>query len=74
MNPDPLRQFYNDEHAREAVLSHLSDYLSRKAVERVMERGDVSGLADAAEFVKGAFVELKERYGEEPKPVMQSSR
>ncbi len=74
MNPDPLRQFYNDEHAREAVLSYLFDHLDRKAVERVMGRKDVSGLADAREVIKEAFQALKEEYGDEPKPVIGTSR
>ena len=69
-----LRQFYNDEHTRLAVQAFLVEVLAQEAIQRVMERKDVSHLADANDIIEKAFIKLKETFGEEPKPSHTSSR
>lgn len=71
---DTLKRFYMDETTRDALLAYLIDCTNQKAVERVMARAETSGVADAQEIIKEAFIALQEQYGDTPKPVTTSSR
>ena len=63
-----LRQFYNDEHTREAVKEFFLAQLDRLALDKVYEGKDTSGIKDAKETIERSFIELKELYGKDKKP------
>lgn len=69
-----LKNFYKDKHTREAVHAFLLDMLNQEAVERVLSRKEVSGLADAKEVITKAFSTLKDTYEPKPEKKVQSSR
>jgi len=62
-----LNQFQNDEYTREAVKSFFLDQLDKVALERVYDKGDTTGIADARQVIEKAFVELKELYSPDKK-------
>ena len=69
-----LKQFYDNETQREAFKAFMIECLNELAIERVMKRQDISGIADAKVLVDKTFIKLKEIYGEKPKPIIKSSR
>ncbi len=70
----PLKTFYENQIQREAVKEFMIQCLNELAVERVMNREDVSSLADAKDVVSLAFIRLREIYGEAPKPIKKLQR
>jgi hypothetical protein len=60
---DLLKTFYNDVHTREAVKLFMTEQLQNIAIERTMNREDVSGIADAMELINTSFDRLKDVYG-----------
>lgn len=73
MNP-LLKQFYNDEHMREAFKEFIVYNIKQYAIEKVMAKEDISGIADAHDIIIQSFIKLKENYGEQPKVIAKSSR
>ncbi len=71
---DILKRFYIDETTREAVLAYMLDCVRQKAVEKTLAREDTSGIADANDIIKEAFIGLQEQFGDNPKPKLTSSR
>lgn len=71
---DILKRFYIDETTREAVLAYLLECVQQKAVNKVLKREDVSGIADAQDIITEAFIGLREEFGKDPKPSNKSSR
>lgn len=69
-----LKQFYMDEHMRNAVQAFLIETLEQEALKKIMSREDVSGFADAHAILKKSFIRLQESFGEEPKPNTKSTR
>lgn len=62
MDETSLRRFYNDEHMRESVKSFIRFYFDKLALEKVEQREDTKGFADAYEGLENAFIELGELY------------
>lgn len=59
---NPLNQFQNDEHIREAVKSFFLEQLDKVALNRVYNKESTEGIADAKEVIENSFVELQELY------------
>lgn len=59
---DILHQFYDDSYTRDAVKKFLLEELDRYALEKVYEKKDTHGIADAKESIDRAFTELQEMY------------
>ena len=71
---NPLIQFQQDEHTRDAVREFFIQQLGEMAIARVFEREDVSGIADAKETIDKAFSKLQDLYEPKKKPLIDSSR
>lgn len=71
---DLLHQFYDDSYTRDAVKEFLLKELDRIALEKVYEKKDTQGIADAKETIERAFTELKEKYEQKKKVVVDSPR
>jgi len=69
-----LKRFYLDEHMREDVKEYLISQLNETALKKLMNKEDITGFADANDIILKAFIKLREDYGDEPRPVIQSSR
>lgn len=52
----------------------MLDCVRQKAVEKTLAREDTSGIADANDIIKEAFIGLQEQFGDNPKPKLTSSR
>lgn len=63
MQIDRLNLFYQDENMRELVKDYLFTQLDKLAIEKVYNREDVKGMADAKEAIEKAFNLLDETYG-----------
>jgi hypothetical protein len=61
---DKLKSFYLDTAMKEAVKEYLDSYFKSVAVQRVMTRKDVSGIADAKEIIEKAFSHLATKYSQ----------
>lgn len=62
---DILNQFYNDEHAREAVKAFFLAELDKIALENVYEGKETNGIKDAKETIERSFILLGELYGKQ---------
>jgi hypothetical protein len=71
---NPLKQFHDDKHTREAVKEYLMEYLDSQALEKVKKFEDIKGIAESYEIIRKAFKNLEDEYGETPEPVISSSR
>jgi len=60
-----LHTFYNDEYLRDAVHEFLLLELDKYALEKVYDKEDTGGIADAKDAIERAFTELRERYSKE---------
>lgn len=60
--PNSLKDFYLNEVMRNDVRAYLEDYLKLVAIERIFEKEDVSGIADAREVIDKAFENLEATY------------
>lgn len=56
-----LKHFYNS-NAKDEFIAFADEYLKEYAAKLVLERKDVSGIADAHDILKGIFSELKKKY------------
>lgn len=69
-----LKQFYSDEHLRDAVEQYLISYVEQEALKALMDKKDTVGFADARDILYKAFVNLDETYAPQPKPILTNSR
>jgi len=63
MRHDNLSRFYNDEHTREDVESYIFETLDELALEKVYDKEDTQGIADAKEAITNVFIKLGDKYG-----------
>lgn len=71
---NPLRNFYNNTHEREAVRSFMVDVLKEIAVERSFTGESVVGIKEANEMIERVFNELEQKYGKIQEPIITNSR
>ena len=57
-----LRDFYYNEEMRTQVQEYLVEYLHKRAIEKVFDREDTSGVAEAKEIIDGAFENLSSMF------------
>lgn len=61
-----LQQFYNSK-AKDDLLAFIDVELRKYASQAVLERKDVSGIADAKDVIDKVFFELKKQFAEKVK-------
>ena len=69
-----LRRFHEDKHMLEAVKAFFQESLDTITIERVYNKEDVSGIADAKEAIDNAFTEIAEKFETLKDNPEQSSR
>ena len=67
-----LRQFYENENMRETVKAFLKEHLNNYALDKVMAREDVGGIADASQIIEKAFSDLSDTFHKEAKTIIQN--
>lgn len=65
-----LEEFYKDGAMRDNVRNYLIEHLTGRALEKIFNREDVSGMAEAKETIEEAFNNLDALFG--PKPPKRS--
>lgn len=63
MEQELLRQFNGDIHTRDAVKAYFEAHIAQYALEKMFDRKDVSGIADAKDILEKAFNQLEIDYG-----------
>lgn len=66
---DLLRQFYLNEHEREAVKEFMIQVLKERAVDKVFNKKAIAGVYEARQTIDDVFNKLEEMY--QPKVVNQ---
>lgn len=64
---DSLRKLYNDSQGMQDLKNIFQVVINEEAVTRVMNREDVSGIADAKEIVDAVFSRLDDMFAPEVK-------
>jgi len=62
-----LKQFYEDKELLNEVKDYFIKFIELKTIENVFDRKDVSGLADAKDYIDGAFEQLDVEFASKPK-------
>lgn len=71
---DILGRFYADKATKKEVYDYILNYLGEYAKEKVLTRGDISGIADAKDIIEKAFENLDIIYAIPEKPIDASNR
>lgn len=58
-----VRRFNGDLSTKKAVLEYLNYYIREYSADKVLSRGDVTGIADAKDIIEKAFTNLEIIYG-----------
>lgn len=62
-----LKEFYTDKEMREEVYAFLVKFLELKAIEKVFDRENTDGVAEAKEMIDGAFEQLDAEFSPKAK-------
>ena len=71
---DLLRQFYLNEHEREAVKEFMIQVLKERAVDKVFNKKAIAGVYEARELIDEMFNKLEELYAPKVTPQPEEKR
>jgi len=60
---EELRRLQGDKNTKEALINFIDAFIGQYAIEKVLKREDVSGIADAKTIIDKAFESLDIEYG-----------